>query len=388
MRLRPVELGPEEGAGLSLLEIHEKAGGGDKPEPMREQPFTTTVGFVKQTPQVPRNFRAEKSLLDGDRNEPLVLTWDGPDGLDYRILDATGAELHHEVAQGGAAAHQEYAWSTTAPKRGTTYTLVAKSPDGGDQRGYFLTTTVHALVPEFGSGTRSPWVEGTEYKGRAVFTADGLDVRDAKHDLGRVTADKADVDRVITRLVQGRTDDNGWITFPDSGVNVYHGPTSVPGVVTAARADVDGINTRWAGSRDAGAGWIEFPGSGVRVLRDGSEDLGTVTADKADLNELHTGEARVSGEARVTGQLTVGGGMKLSHDGERLFVTLPDRIMFHGINEFKKWVAFGDGISVAYGRSEVSMTRGNGMIVRGSDLQIQHGTLSISTGNPPHVREL
>ncbi|MFB7620303.1 hypothetical protein [Kitasatospora sp. NPDC056181] len=466
-------------AGLSLLEIHEKAGGGDRNEPMRLQPFTTTLGLVKQTPNVPRNFRAEKSLLDGDRNEPLVLKWDGPNTLDYRILDATGAEVRHEpAAQGGAAAHQEYSWSTTAPKRGATYTLVAKSPDGGDQRGYFLTTTVHALVPEFGDGTRSPWIEGTQYKGRAVFTPDGLAVRDAKHDLGRVTADKADVDRVITRLVQGRSNDDGWITFPDRGVNVYHGPTNVPGVVTAARADVDGVNTKWAGSRDAGAGWIEFtslgaglhkdgtqelgtltadradvngvdtkwvgdrdggggwlefprsgidvrkdggqewgtvaadradlngintkwvqgrattdgwiefPASGVRVLRDGGHDLGTVTADKADLNELHTGEARVSGEARVTGHLTVGGGMKLSHDGERMFFTMPDRIMFQGINEFKKWVTFGDGISVSFGRSNVSMTRANGMIVGGSDLQIQNGKLSISTGNPPHVREL
>ncbi|MGE7439992.1 hypothetical protein [Kitasatospora sp. NPDC001175] len=468
-----------EGAGLSLLEIRERAGGGDDNVSMRHDHYTTHLGLAKQTPRVPRNFRPQKSLLNGDANEPLVLQWDGPNDLDYAILDQTGAEVHREPAVRGAApAHQEYSWSTSAPKRGTTYTLVAKAPGAGQQRGYFLTTTVHAVVPEFESGTRTPWVEGTANRGRVTFATDGVEVRDPKGDLGRVRADKADVDNVTTRLVQGRTDSAGWITFPDRGVNVYHGHDSTPGILTAAQVDAEGLNTKWVGSREAGQGWIEFtqpgatlhkdagqelgaltadkvdvnglnttwvgdrdggkgwvefpqsginvrkdggqawgnvaadkadlngintkwvqgrgtgdgwiefPTEGVRVLRDGGHDLGAVTADKANLNELHTVEARVSGEAHVQGLLTVGGGMKLSHDGERMFVTLPDRIIFYGINEFKKWVSLERGMAVSFQTGGVSMTKENGVLFRGSDVQIQQGQLSISTGNPPQVRFL
>ncbi|MEU1423273.1 hypothetical protein [Kitasatospora sp. NPDC005751] len=475
-----------EGAGLTLLEIREKAGGGDANEPMRRDHCTTTLGLVKQAPRVPRNFRAQRSLVNGDAGETLVLQWDGPTGLDYAILDPTGAEVHREPAvQGAAGAHRDYSWPTAAPKRGTTYTLVAKAPGGGQQRGYFLTTTVHALVPEFESGTRTPWIEGTANKALVTFTADGLEVRDAKRDLGTVRANKVDVDNVTTRLVQGRTDSAGWITFPDIGVNVYHGTNSDLGVLTAARADVEGVNTTWAGSRAGGKGWIdftqpgatlhkdgnqglgtltadkaelnglnttwvgdrdggkgwidfpqngidvhkdggqewgviagdkadlngintkwvqgrsttdgwiEFPANGVRVLRDGGHELGTVTAGEADLSVLRTEQARVSGEAwvtggvRVKGLLTATGGMKLYHEGERMFVTMPDRILFYGINEFTQWVTFAQGIAVTYGDSSVSMAKGNGMLVRNSNLQIQHGTLSISSGgNPPQVREL
>ncbi|MFJ4095358.1 hypothetical protein ACIPYS_27535 [Kitasatospora sp. NPDC089913] len=557
-----------EGAGLSLLEIRERSGGGDDNLAMRQDHYTTHLGLAKQTPRVPRNFRPDKSLLDTDAGEQLVLRWDGPNGLDYAILDQTGTEVHSEPAVAGAApAHQEYSWTTAAPKRGTTYTLVAKAAGGGPQRGYFLTTTVHAVVPEFAGGTRTPWVEGVANKGRLTLTADGADVRTPAGDLGRITADKADVDNVTTRVVQGRTDTAGWLTFPDRGVNVFHGHDSTPGVLTAGRVDADGVNTTWAGSRDAGKGWldftqpgatlhkdgnqdlgtltaekvdvnginttwvgdrdagkgwigfpqsgidvrkdggqdwgtvaadkadlngintkwvqgrstsdgwiefpaegvrvlrdgghdlgtviadkadlnglntkwvgdrdgghgwigfpqdgidirkdggqgwgtvhadkadvdgintkwvqgrstsdgwIEFPPEGLRVLRDGGHDLGTVTAGKADLNELHTVEARVSGEARVKGLLTASGGMKLYHDGERLFFTMPDRIIFYGINEFKKWVTFDQGVAIAFQNGSVEMTEKYGVLIRG-DVQIQQSRLSISTGHPPQVRYL
>ncbi len=90
----------------------------------------------------------------------------------------------------------------------------------------------------------------------------------------------------------------------------------------------------------------------------------------------------------MQGLLTVGGGMKLSHDGERMFVTMPDRIIFHGINEFKKWVSLERGMAVSFQTGGVSMTKENGVLFRGSDVQIQQGRLSISTGNPPQVRFL
>ncbi len=281
-----------EDAGLVVLEIHEMAGGGDGPVPLRTQPFTTALGLTKQTPRVPRNFRAEKSLVKGEANETLALLWDGPTGLDYAILDQRGAEVYSESPnQGLPSFHKEFAWRPSfAPKRGTTYTLVAKAPGVADQRGYFLTTTVHAEIPEFESGTRTPWIEGLgDNKGRAFFTPEGVDIQEKNHPaLGRLRAQKADVDSVITRLVQGRTDEAGWITFPDRGLNVYHGPTNTPAVITAARADVEGVNTDWAGRRDAGQGWVEFSQSGATVHKDGGQDLGTLTADKADVKGLNT----------------------------------------------------------------------------------------------------
>ncbi|MDX2939024.1 hypothetical protein [Streptomyces ipomoeae] len=279
-----------EDAGLAVLEIHETAHGGDAQATQVPQPVTTTLGLVKQTPRVPRNFRAEKSLLDGDQGETLELKWDGPTDLDYAILDPRGAEVTRMPAKQGPSAHGEFVWPANfAPKRGTTYTLIAKAPGGAYQRGYFLTTTVHASIPEFEGGTRTPWIEGTVHKGRAVFARDGVEIQDQNHPaLGRLRADKADVDSVITTLVQGRTADAGRISFPDGGVDVQYGQNSTPGVIKAARADVDGVNTTWAGSRDAGKGWIEFSQPGAIVHKDGTQDRGTLSADKVDVNGLNT----------------------------------------------------------------------------------------------------
>ncbi|MGV9271475.1 hypothetical protein ACWDRR_43315 [Kitasatospora sp. NPDC003701] len=556
------------GGGPVLLTIRERTGGGDQQAGMPTDSFVTTLAVVKQTPKVPRNFRPTRALLE--EGAQVELKWDGPSNLDYWIRFPDGQT--QQVAQAGAATpavDQPYTWPAPGsdpvpvPKRGTTYTLIAGTSIGGQaQHGYFLTTTVHALVPEFESGTRTPWIEGTADKGRVTFTTDGVKVDDQNHALGTVLAKTADVLDVRAGSVKGRTSDSGWIDFPDTGIDVYHGLNKDLGVVTADRADVSGVNTQWVGDRAAGSGWlefpktgailhkdgthdlgtltadkadlnglntqwvgdrdhdngwltfpraginvhkdggqewgtiaadkadlngintkwvqgrattdgwIEFPTSGVRVYRDGGHDLGTLTADKADLNGLNTlwvgdrdhdngwlafpraginvhkdggqewgtiaadkadlngintkwvqGRATTdgwiefptsgvrvyrdgghdlgdltadkanvnelhAGEGHVKGLLTVGGGMQLSHDGERMFVTMPDRILFFGINEFKKWVSFERGVTVAFGKGNVSMTKDNGMLVSGSNVQIQQGTLSISTGNPPKVREL
>ncbi|MFH8981261.1 hypothetical protein [Streptomyces varsoviensis] len=131
------DIAVSEDAGLVVLEIHEVAGGGDGPTPLRTQAFTTALGLTTQTPRVPRNFRAEKSLVNGEANETLALLWDGPTGLDYAILDQRGAEVYSESPnQGLPSFHKEFAWRPPfAPKRGTTYTLVAKAPGVADQRG-------------------------------------------------------------------------------------------------------------------------------------------------------------------------------------------------------------------------------------------------------------
>ncbi|MED7948411.1 hypothetical protein, partial [Streptomyces sp. BE303] len=234
------------------------------------------------------------------------------------------------------------------------------------------------------NGVNTKWVgDRAAGNGWIDFPQTGTTVhKNGTENLGTVTADKADLNGLNTTWVGDRDHGNGWIDFPQAGVNVRKDGTQDWGTVAADKADLNGVNTKWVQGRDTSDGWIEFPKSGVRVYRDGGHDLGAVVADKADVNQLR------AGEGHVKGLLTVGGGMKLSHDGERLFVTMPDRILFLGINEFKKWVTFDRGLGVAFGKANFSLTKDYGLLTRGCDVQIQQGKLSISTGNPPHVREL
>ncbi|MFI9329346.1 hypothetical protein ACIGZJ_17600 [Kitasatospora sp. NPDC052868] len=281
-------------AGLALLKIHEKAHPFRKPK--ADESRVVTLGLLKNVPKVPRNFRPARTRLDVDAGEQVKLEWNGPSNLDYWIRFPDGTSEH--VAQAGpgpSVVDQPYTWPAPgatpvpAPKRGTTYTLIAGTNVGGQaQHGYFLTTTVHALVPEFESGTRTPWIEGASDRGRVTFTPDGVTVDDRNQALGTVTAATADVQDVRTGSVKGRTPASGWIDFPDSGVDVFHGPNRDLGVVTADRLDVLGVNTKWVGDRNSASGWLEFPQSGINVRKDGGQEWGTVAADKADLNGVNT----------------------------------------------------------------------------------------------------
>ncbi|WP_380283964.1 hypothetical protein [Kitasatospora purpeofusca] len=274
--------------GLVCLSIHEKSEGGDSGTPERSGHYTTVLGVAKQTSKAPRNFRAETSLLDGDAGDALVLKWDGPSNLDYWVLDATGTEVHHAPASRHPVVTQDgYSPFLDAPRRGTTYTLVAAPAGAGlPGAGYFLTTTVHALVPEFASGTRTPWIEGTAAKGRVVFASDGVAVQNDGHAPGRVSADSADVQSVKTALVRGRGDADGWIDFPESGVNVFHGPQREAGTVTAGSADVNSVKTKWVQGRTDSAGWIDFPDTGIEVFHGPNRDLGTVDADTVKVRQV------------------------------------------------------------------------------------------------------
>ncbi|MFB6892465.1 hypothetical protein ACFCX4_24500 [Kitasatospora sp. NPDC056327] len=364
------------GEGLVALRIHERAGGGDSRRATLGTHYTTVLGLVKQRPRVPANFRADLALLDTDAGDALVLRWDGPDNLDYWIRDPEGNDVHHVAASGGpAVAQASHSWSTAAPKRGTTYTLVAGTPGiGQPEAGYFLTTTVHALVPEFGSGTRSPWIEGTTTPGRVTFTTAGAEVQEQGGAPGTLTADTADVNTVRTLLARGRNDADGWIEFADGGVNVFHGTGRDPGALTAGaadltsvrtglvrgrndadgwiefadggvnvfhgtgrdwgvvradKADVNGIHTKWVQGADGSAGWIEFPANGINVFQGaGSRQWGTVAADRADLNDLVTARAQVKERLTVQGGLTVGDVLE-TQDG-------PARLIVHGLLEVEE----------------------------------------------------
>ncbi|MFF2660306.1 hypothetical protein ACFVUH_23490 [Kitasatospora sp. NPDC058032] len=283
--------------GLVRLSIHERSYGGDAVVAERSGHYTTTLGVTKQTSKAPRNFRAETSLLDADAAAPLVLQWDGPNNLDYWVLDAAGNEVHHAPAsRQGPVTQDSYSPFLDAPQRGTTYTLVAAAADAGrPQAGYFLTTTVHALVPEFGSGTRTPWIEGVADKGRVRFSADGVEVQkvqDGNHVPGRVVADSTDVQSVKTVLVRGRGEADGWIDFPASGINVFRGPQQEAGNVTANQADVSSVKTKWVQGRTDSAGWIDFPDTGIEVFHGPNRDLGTVDADTVKSRQVRgRGEA-------------------------------------------------------------------------------------------------
>ncbi|MEY9946643.1 hypothetical protein [Kitasatospora sp. GAS1066B] len=288
-------------AGLIRVKIHERSGGGDDNVPIRQADFTTTLGLVKQAPKVPRNFRPEKnSLVDVDASQNVVLKWEGPDNLDYWIRDPQGTEvLVQSAAQGPRVTQQPYTWSPpSAPRRGTTYTLIAGTTTATQQHhGYFLTTTVHALVPEFDSGTRTPWVEGTPSRSRVTFAAAGVEIHNGAGARGTVTADRAEVDRVNTTSVHGRNSSDGWIDFPQSGLNVHQGGSTQLGTLSADRAEVDRVNTTSVHGRNSDDGWIGFPKSGLNVYRDGRTQPGTLAADKADVNGVQTAWVQGRGDS-------------------------------------------------------------------------------------------
>ncbi|KJK54924.1 hypothetical protein [Saccharothrix sp. ST-888] len=335
--------------GPVRLKIRERSGGGDDNIPIRRAEFTTTLGVVKQAPRIPRNFRPENnSLVDVDAGQNVVLRWDGPDNLDYWIRDPQGNEvLVQSAAQGPRVTQRPYTWSPpSAPKRGTTYTLIAGSTGAGQQRqGYFLTTTVHALVPEFDSGTRTPWVEGTPSSSRVTFSAGGVEVRNGTGGWGTVTAGTVDVDRVNTESVHGRDSDDGWVDFPKSGLHVHRDGQPQLGVLSAGAVDVDRVDTGSVHGRNSDDGWLDFPKSGVQV-RDGQNDLGTVKAGKADLDDLLTGQGRVKGH------LVVQGGMKVSDGSERALeadgsgVTVHNGLSVSGGGDIKGVLELHDGIYV------------------------------------------
>ncbi|MEU5427142.1 hypothetical protein AB0H73_16275 [Streptomyces olivoreticuli] len=368
--------------GLVLLKMYERSGGGDDNIPIRRADFTTTLGLVKQAPKTPRNFRPEKkSLVDVDAGEKVVLKWEGPDSLDYWIRDPQGNEvLAQSAAQGPRVNQRTYTWSPpSTPKRGTTYTLVAGTVGAGQQQqGYFLTTTVHARVPEFAGGTRTPWVEGTPSKSRVTFSAAGVEIRNGTGGWGTVAADKVDVDRVDTASVHGRNSDDGWIDFPKAGLHVHRDGQPQLGTLSAGQVDVDRVDTASVHGRNSDDGWIDFPKSGVRV-REGQNNLGTLKAEKAVLDDLLTGQGLVKGA------IIVQGGMDLSHGRVPIFTTFPERTLFHGEIQFKRWAHFLDGVLVSYNDAEalrIGKEIKSTLVV--GDLQVQ-GQLSVSAGGQVRI---
>ncbi|GLW18836.1 hypothetical protein Stsp01_55790 [Streptomyces sp. NBRC 13847] len=276
-------------AGLARLKIREYARcDGSHPMHVRHLAFA----LPKSTPKIPRNFHADTTLVDVDAGDTVTLRWDGPDNLDYWIRTPDGQEeLAQKAGSGPGVSLTSYQWPVTStPARGTTYTLVGRAPQSAGQpdRGYFLTTTVHARIPEFESGTRTPWIEEADNASRVAFSPTGVDILSGGS-LGTVTADEGILMSALrTKRARGLDDGDGWVEFPADGIRVGHGGDSELGTVTAERVSANGVNTAWVQGRGTGDGWISFPQSGVQVYKDGKREWGTVDADKADLNGVLT----------------------------------------------------------------------------------------------------
>jgi hypothetical protein len=259
-------------AGLAVLRVTEAPSGN-----------ATAVALVKIAPKkipAPRNFRPKESMVDAGTD--IVLSWDGPADFNYEIHFPGGKEAVNPV-KGGI-----YKWSPSvgiAPKRATTFTLVAR-PSSGQGPGYFLTTTVHLRNPTFETLTVTKGVQGGNAgDGRITFQQGGLHVyRDGSEALGA-----AYVNGVHTAWVQGGNADDGRITFPKSGLNVYQNGSENWGTVTADKAYFNNVFTPWIGGPTSGDGTITFPQGGVTVWRTGgASEQGTLFADTAEVSSVKT----------------------------------------------------------------------------------------------------
>ncbi|MBB2910244.1 hypothetical protein FHS43_001507 [Streptosporangium becharense] len=264
-------------AGPTVLTVREKTEDDDG-----EHTRYTSVALVKTAPKeipAPRDFRPDKAMVDA--GEDLTLSWEGSADFTYEIRFPGGQ---------AAITPGTRTWSPAdAPKRATTYILVATDPS--TQKQHFLTTTVQVRYPVLETltattGIDTPWVQGTANKGRVTFTGAGVEISNDSGGQGAVTADRADLNGVNTEWVQGRSTDDGKITFPKDGLNIRQG-SGAWGTVHADKADLNGINTEWVQGRSTDDGKITFPKDGLNI-RQGSGAWGTVHADKADLNGINT----------------------------------------------------------------------------------------------------
>ncbi|MFE5332461.1 hypothetical protein ACFRCG_39385 [Embleya sp. NPDC056575] len=273
------------GEGLVLLQVREFAAGGESRLPKSTRYVTLPV--QKRAARVPTNLRPEKALVDtgGD----VVLLWDGPDDLDYTVLlpDGTPGGVVDGVAPGS---HRWRPNADTAPRRGTTYTLIARR---GQQEGHFLTTTVHVRNPEFETLTadtaiHTPRIQGTTTGGRLSLTATGVDVENSDGRRGNLTAADADV--------------NGLVAYRAQVNHELWAARSEATELTAALAHVRDLTATTADLRD------------VTTTTTGQVSVtGQLLATEVVTNEFSTGQARVIGQltaerVHVKGEFTTDAG--------------------------------------------------------------------------------
>ncbi|MEV4018281.1 hypothetical protein AB0J35_48080 [Nonomuraea angiospora] len=277
-------------AGVAVLRVTENS---SSTQAGRLSNRYAAVPLMKTAPKeipAPHDFRPDDAMVNAGSN--IVLRWDGSDDFDYKILFPGGqATVPRGVRSWSPAA-------ADAPKRATTYTLVATSRTTPKQE-HFRTTTVEVRDPILDTltvttGINTPWVQGTANAtgGRVTFTDTGVRISASSGAQGSVTADKAEFNGVRTEWVQGRNSDDGWISFPKEGLNVRRGSGQDWGTVFADKADLNGVNTRWVQGRTAADGWISFPTSGLQVSRGGTDTptQGNVYADSIRAKDAPYGQ--------------------------------------------------------------------------------------------------
>ncbi|MFI1382865.1 hypothetical protein [Embleya sp. NPDC020886] len=352
-----------EAEGLARLKITEVASGGEGNQPKDRRGLV--LGVLKKAPQIPINFRPERTLVD-DGNK-VVLRWDGPGSLAYTIQGPDGPPETVTRAPGTI----DWQWSPkpgTGPKRDATYTLTAKPADP-QQPAYVLTTTVHLLSPEFervtaNLGVHTPLVRGTKNEGQITFTKEGARIDNESNKPGTISAAKATVTHLVadqadvstqltavkgnvTHLVSDQVDVSTQLTavkgnvthLVSDQVDVSTQLTAVKGNVTHLVSDQVDVSTQLTAAKanvtHVVSGRIDVTGQ----LSAGKVDLSELTAARANVREqLVAGEAVVNeliaGQARVNGKLTTHGPVSVyDQAGNPLLETTQDQpfgLVSHG----------------------------------------------------------
>ncbi|WP_433171309.1 hypothetical protein [Actinoallomurus sp. CA-150999] len=237
-------------AGLAVLRVTEAASRTQNASPSTAVAAVPLVKTAKQAP-APSNFHPDKAMVDdGDK---IVLRWDGPGDLDYKIRSSDGNPAPGVTTKGE--------WKPdpgTGPKRDTTYTLIATDPNTGRQ--HFLTTTVQLRNPTFESGIHASRVQGTANTGGLTFTTDGVHVSANSGAWGAVHADKVEAGQVTAAKIHGGRPNAGALLFTTSGVEVVSNAPGGQGILLADR-----VNAGRVQGKSTNDGWISFPGAGIQV---------------------------------------------------------------------------------------------------------------------------
>ncbi len=298
--------------GLAVLQVTENA---SRTKSGRLSNSFAAVALVKTAPKelpAPHSFLADNAVVDAGTK--VTLSWEGSDDFTYEILFPGGRKPVSKVKHTGA--HGPYSLvldAADAPKRDTTYTLIASS---GTQR-HTLTTTVQVRNPILETltainGVTTPWVQGvTKGDGAFTFSQGAMHVRRefASQEGGALYAGEATVDGVATGYVKGRNSGEGDITFTQGGVKVWRaresndpgtlhaGEATVSGVATgmvsADRITANRVNTDRVQGKGVRDGWITFPYGGIQVSCGAYYDtprLGYVFAQTICLNQSFSGE--------------------------------------------------------------------------------------------------
>ncbi|GAA3427621.1 hypothetical protein GCM10018953_48040 [Streptosporangium nondiastaticum] len=258
-------------AGLAVLTVTETTGR-TNPKPGKSLPPSDTMVAVVKTASKelsPHSFRPDKAMVDVDAGEKPVLRWEGPAGFGYQIMYPGAPQ---PVPVSGSS------WSPPAPKRATTYILIATDP--ATQQQHFLTTTVQVRNPELETLTatteiKTPRVQGIASNWGLTITGTGAEISDTSGVKGTLTAGDAILSGVATQYVKGLNAGEGDITFLQGGVKVW----SALGSSERGTLEASGLYTGYVQGFNSGEGVIGFYPGGVKIWHEGGSGVrGTLEA--------------------------------------------------------------------------------------------------------------